>query len=110
MYLLYIKPGVDKIFIKLVKTLHFIDFIKKVQPSVTLISFKLLDNVTEDELISVAKNQLKRTNSSLVIANDLKNIDKNNINHKALMITNKDEVDRVETKKEISSYIYNFIK
>ena len=99
----------EEIYIKLVKTPKIIDFIKKVQPEIKLISFKLLNNVTEVELVNVAKNQLKRTNSSLVIANDLKNIDKNNINHKALMITNKDEFDRVETKKDIAEYIFNFM-
>jgi len=99
----------EEIYIKLVKTPKIVDFIKKVQPNINLISFKLLDNVTEEELINVAKKQLKRTNSCLVIANDLKNIDKNNINHKALMITDKDEFDRVETKKDIAEYIFNFM-
>lgn len=102
-----ISSNVDNLFIKLTKTPKIIDMIKQWDANIKLISFKLLNGVEEEELINVAKKQLDRTNSDLVIANDLVNI--KNGNHRALFIQ-KDNYKVVENKINIANEIFNFIQ
>ena len=102
-----ISSNVDNLFIKLTKTPKIIDMIKQWDANIKLISFKLLNGVEEEELINIAKKQLDRTNSDLVIANDLVNI--KNGNHRALFIQ-KDNYKVVENKINIANEIFNFIQ
>jgi phosphopantothenate-cysteine ligase len=97
----------DNLFIKLSKTPKIVDLIKTWDPNINLISFKLLNNVSEEELITVAKKQLDRTNSNLVIANDLFKI--RDGNHKAFFIE-RDSIKIVEGKDNIAYEILSYIK
>lgn len=99
------KSDNDEVYLRLVRTPKIIDSIKKISPSTLLISFKLLNDVPEDELIQVARKQMRRTNSSLVVANDLKFIKEGN--HKAIMI-NESGNTIVNSKESIASYIVDF--
>lgn len=96
----------DTMFIQLKKTPKIVDKIKELDPEINLISFKLLNGVDEEELLNVARNQLNRTNSSLVIANDLVNI--KNGNHRALFVE-KDTHTIVEGKSNIANSIFDYI-
>lgn len=102
-----ISSNVDNLFIKLVKTPKIVDMIKELDTNINLISFKLLNGVSEEELINVAKKQLIRTNSDLVIANDLVNI--KNGNHRALFINKDDSIKIVEGKDNIATQIKYYI-
>ena len=95
----------DVVFLKLTKTVKIIDSIKKIQPSTKLISFKLRDSISAEKLISIGQDQLKRTNSSLVIANDVSLIRKGN--HIAHAITT-DKVTSLGSKREIAKFIYSY--
>ena len=101
-----ISSKADTMFIQLKKTPKIVDKIKKWDKNIKLISFKLLNGVSEDELLEVARKQLHRTNSSLVIANDLVNI--KNGNHKALFVE-KNRYTVIEGKSNIANEIYRCI-
>lgn len=96
----------DSMFVQLKKTPKIVDMIKQWDNNIKLISFKLLNGVSEEELINVAKKQLDRTNSDLVIANDLVNI--KNGNHRALFVE-KDKFVVVEGKSNIANSVFDYI-
>lgn len=101
-----ISSNQDNLFIKLVKTPKIVDMIKQLDSNIKLISFKLLNGVPEEELIEVGQKQLERTNSSLVIANDLVNIKKGN--HRAIFIK-ENGYKIVEGKDDIANQITEFV-
>ncbi len=90
--------------IMLSPAIKIVDEIKKINPKVKLVSFKLLANVSEEELIKVAVNQLTRTNSTLVVANMMEKVEK--ITHEAIVIDQKQTLEKVKTKQEIVNYVY----
>ena len=92
------KSNNDEIFLKLVRTPKIVDKIKNWFPKTKLISFKLLNNVSSEELLNVAKKQKERTNSDLVIANDLSKI--RGGNHIGYFIG--DTLKEVRSKEKIS--------
>jgi len=101
------KSDNDEIYLKLVKTQKIIDGIKNLFQNASLISFKLMNNVTEEDLIQTARNQAKRTGSDVVIANDLKII-KEGV-HKAFAVSENSET-LLNGKQEIAEYIVRFKK
>lgn len=102
-----ISSNMDNLFIKLVKTPKIVDLIKKFDNNIKLISFKLLNGVSEEELIEVARKQLIRTNSEFVVANDLVNI--KNGNHRALFVGKNEEIV-VEGKEKIADKIVSYLE
>ena len=92
--------------IVLKKTPKIISIIKNISPNTHLIGFKLLDSVSEEKLIMVAKNLKEKNKCDLVVANDLSNI-KNNI-HKAYLIG--DNIERANSKEEIAKKLVRRIK
>ena len=99
------KSDNDEIFLKLVKTPKIIDGIKNIFQNASLISFKLMNDVTEEELIQTARNQVKRTKSDVVIANDLKIIKEGT--HKSFAVSENSEI-LLNGKQEIAEYIVKF--
>ena len=67
----------DNLVVMLRKTPKIIGLIKKVSPNIHLIGFKLLNNVTTDELINVAYNLLNKNSCDYVVANDSTKITSN---------------------------------
>ena len=57
--------------IVLKKTPKVIEHIKKLSPFTFLVGFKLLDNVSEEELFDVGFNLLRKNRCNLVLANDI---------------------------------------
>lgn len=51
-----------------------ISIIKKISPFTFLVGFKLLDNVSEDELFDIGFNLLRKNRCNLVLANDISKI------------------------------------
>lgn len=86
--------------IKLKPTPKIISIIKNISPKTYLVGFKLLNNVSKEQLYDVANKLLIKNNCDLVIGNDLANI-KENL-HKALFITKKGIIKEVNSKKEIA--------
>lgn len=97
----------DDIYIHMTKTPKIIHMIKTLSPSTSLIGFKLLENVSEDELIEVANALGKKNQCNYVIANDIKNIHANS--HEAILLKEDEIVKRLHTKKEIAEALYTII-
>ena len=90
----------DSLFIKLKRTPKVISMIKEISPSTHLVGFKLLDKVSEEELINVAYNLKVKNKCDLVLANDLDSI--RNDNHIGYLIRDKDNYLRVNGKESIA--------
>lgn len=90
----------NNLVIVLKPTPKIISIIKSISPETCLVGFKLLDNVSKEELISVAKKLRDKNNCDLVVANDLENIRKGN--HKAYLIDKEDNIEEVNGKDLIA--------
>ena len=73
-----ISSNLNNLFIKLIPTPKVISKIKKWDKNIFLIGFKLLSNVSDEKLIDVSKKLMQKNNCNAVVANDLKNISKQN--------------------------------
>ena len=101
-----ISSNQDNLVVMLRQTPKIINMIKKISPATHLFGFKLLDRVSEEELIKVA-TKLKDTNScDYVIENDLAKIREDN--HEALIIGN--NIEKAYGKKDIAQKISEKIK
>lgn len=90
----------DNLIIKLKPTPKIINIIKNVSPNTFLVGFKLLDNVSEEELIDVACKLKVKNKCDLVIANDLSNIRSGK--HKAFIIKDKSSYIIANDKSDIA--------
>jgi phosphopantothenate-cysteine ligase len=95
-----ISSSESDLIIKLKPTPKIISLIKELSPKSYLVGFKLLDNVSEDELIKVATNIMVKNKCNLVVANDLTNI--RNGEHKAIIIDENNRITRSEGKEDIA--------
>lgn len=64
-----IKSGQSGISIRLKPTPKIIDHIKKINPKIFLVKFKLEVGVRKDRLIEIAFNSMKASNADLIVAN-----------------------------------------
>ena len=90
----------DNLIIVLKPTPKVISKIKEISPNTFLVGFKLLDNVSKDELIEVARGIRDKNNCDLVVANDLNEIRKGN--HTAYIIDKDDNQIKASTKEDIA--------
>lgn len=84
------------------KTPKIISLVKEWNPSIHLIGFKLLVDVSEDYLIEIAKQNLIKNQADLIIANDLTQI--STYQHRAIFVE-KDHLQTVQTKEEIANLL-----
>ena len=95
-----ISSNQDNLIIKLKKTPKIISLIKDISPNTYLVGFKLLDNVSEENLIDTAVKLKDKNNCNLVVANDLENIRKGN--HKAFIIKTSNDYIIASGKEDIA--------
>ena len=95
-----ISSDLNDLILVLKPTPKIISIIKDISPATTLVGFKLLDNVEENELIKVAKELRDKNKCDYVIANDLANIRQGN--HKALIIDKNDNITKSYGKEDIA--------
>lgn len=98
----------NNLVIVLKPTPKIISIIKNISPSTYLVGFKLLDGVSKNELIEVAKKLRDKNNCDLVVANDLWDI--RNGNHIAYIIGKDDMVDEANGKENIAKALVRRIK
>lgn len=98
----------DNLVLVLKQTPKIISLIKKLSPNTHLVGFKLLENVTEDYLISIATKLMEKNNCDYVVANDLKNIKQGQ--HKAILIDNYQNKTYLNTKEEIAQELIKVIQ
>lgn len=90
----------DNLVIVLKPTPKVISHIKKFSPNTKLIGFKLLDNVSDEELIDVGYNLLLKNECDYVVANDLSKIKAGN--HKAFIINKEKAIINASSKDDIA--------
>ena len=102
-----IKSGREKLLLRLKPTIKIVDRIKKWDPNILLVKFKVEANLQKRELIERAYKSMLDSNADLMVANDLRDIkDKG---HKAFIINSKKEIIVCKTKKEIAKNLLNII-
>lgn len=98
----------DNLVIMLKKTPKIIGMIKELSPETKLIGFKLLNNVSEKELINVAYNLLLKNKCDYVVANDATKIFEQK--HDALFVdANKNIAFHATTNEEIAAFMSTII-
>lgn len=71
-----VASGKDEWIIRLIKTPKVIEMMKKIDPNIFLIGFKLEVDKTKKELVKIAHETLLKSNADLMVANDLKDLQK----------------------------------
>lgn len=97
----------DNLIVVLKPTPKIISLIKKISPQTFLVGFKLLDGVTKERLIDVAKKLRDKNNCDLVVANDLSSIRKGN--HTAYIIDKQNNEIEVIGKGNIAKKLASWI-
>lgn len=95
------QDDVQVLFLK--KTPKIISLVKKWNPAIRLIGFKLLVNVTKEELLKTARASLIKNQAEIIVANDLTEI--SNQEHSAYLV-GKDTVIQAQSKEEIAQLLY----
>jgi len=95
-----ISSNASDLIIKLKPTQKVISMIKRLEPDVKLIGFKLLNSVTEEELCNVAWELLKKNDCDYVVANDLATI-RQGI-HKGIIINKEYKKAYADSKEDIA--------
>ena len=98
----------DNLVIVLKQTPKIISIIKDLSPQTYLVGFKLLDGVSKEELISVAKKLRDKNKCDLVVANDLVTI--RNGEHIAYIIDKNNEIDESHGKDDIAKKLVRRMK
>ncbi|MGT2826764.1 phosphopantothenate--cysteine ligase [Streptococcus himalayensis] len=88
------------------KTPKIISYVKDWNPTISLIGFKLLVDVSREELLDVARRSLIHNQADLIVANDLADIGTEQ--HRAYLVE-RDKVTPVATKEEIAQTLYSYI-
>ena len=89
------------------KNPKIISLVKEWNPAIQLIGFKLLVDVSSEELIQVARESLVKNHASMIVANDLTKIQ--NGQHQAYLVTD-NHVLEASTKTEIAEAILNHLQ
>ena len=95
------QDDVQVLFLK--KTPKIISLVKKWNPDIHLIGFKLLVDVSDEELLKIARASLIKNQAEIIVANDLTEI--SNKEHKAYLVGN-DTVTQAQSKEEIAQLLY----
>ena len=95
------QDDVQVLFLK--KTPKIISLVKKWNPDIRLIGFKLLVDVSKEELLKTARASLIKNQAEIIVANDLTEI--SNQEHSAYLV-GKDTVIQAQSKEEIAQLLY----
>ena len=101
-----IKSGRKDLIIKMKPTIKIVDYIKKWDPSVVLIKFKLQVNSKEKELIKIAKKSMAKSKADIIVANYLLKMTNNK--HIAFIISN-EEIKKIDTKNNLAKELLKTI-
>ena len=101
-----IKSGKKDLIIRLKPTIKIVDLIKKIDPNVFLVKFKLEVDLTEKKLIDIAFKSMLQSKADLIVANDFKTVIKN---HKAFIIDRERRVTSCSSKETIAEQLIKSI-
>ena len=102
-----IKSGRDNLMIKLKPTIKIVDKIKKWDPSIFLVKFKVEFNLQKKKLIDRSFKSMILSSADLMVANDLKDMTEKG--HKAFIIDTNKKIIPCNQKKEIANNILDVI-
>ena len=88
------------------QTPKIISQVKKWNPNIRLIGFKLLVDVSKEKLLAVARASLVKNQAEIIVANDLDHI--SNHQHHAYLVK-QDSVIEATTKEEIAQLLLTHI-
>lgn len=103
-----ISSSLSEVFIKLVPTPKVISKIKEWDKNIFLVGFKLLSNVSKENLLEVATAMLKKNDCDAVVANDLKDISAEK--HKAYILKKDGNIVDAQTKDEIAERLSEIVE
>ena len=98
------KDNYQVLFLK--QTPKIISQVKKWNPNIRLIGFKLLVDVSKEELLTVARASLTKNQAEIIVANDLSDISDNQ--HRAYLVKI-NSVIKADTKEEIAQQLVTHI-
>ena len=93
----------DDVQVLFLKKTPKIILVKNWNPAIRLIGFKLLVDVSNEELIKTARDSLIKNQAEIIVANDLTEI--SNHGHRAYLV-GKDTVTQAQSKEEIAQLLY----
>ncbi|MCK4376962.1 MAG: hypothetical protein KAV97_01950 [Actinomycetia bacterium] len=103
-----VASGKDEWTIRLIKTPKAIKIVKEINPDVFLVGFKLEVGKTRKELVKIAYKTLLKSDADLIIANDLKDLERGE--HIAYFVNPKGEIIDIQTgKKNIAKKLIELI-
>jgi phosphopantothenoylcysteine decarboxylase/phosphopantothenate--cysteine ligase len=107
-----IKSNSEKLTIHFRKTIKIVDLIKKIDPNIFLVKFKLEVNTSKEKLISIAKKSMDHSMADIIVANDFNCIGKK---HKAFILDKNENLHdcvgkEVISKKLLDLVLFNFKK
>ncbi|MGX6961315.1 phosphopantothenate--cysteine ligase [Vagococcus xieshaowenii] len=93
----------EHLILRLKKTPKIIKMIKEIQPNTTLVGFKLLVDVSEEHLLTIAHQLLEKNDCDYVLANDLTSIEGDQ--HTGYLVAPDKQLRVAHTKPEIAKLI-----
>ena len=102
-----IKSGKKSLIIKLKPTAKIVDLMKKLDPKIFLVKFKLEVDLTEKQLIDVAYKSMMSSKADLIVANDFKTVI---ASHKAFIIDKDKKIKEVNGKEKIASELFKLLE
>jgi len=103
-----IKSGKSKLMIRLRPTIKIVDFIKKLDPSIFLVKFKLEVDVPEKKLIDVSYKSMLKSRADLMVANNMETVERYK-GHEAFIIDPKKNIKRIVGKEKIATELLGMI-
>lgn len=101
-----IKSGKKSLVIKLKPTIKVVDLIKKIDPKIFLVKFKLEVALREKELLKIAYKSMMDSCADLIVANDFRDIKGK---HKAFIIDKEKKIIACEGKKDIAKKLLTLV-
>lgn len=103
-----IKSGKSKLIIRLKPTIKIVDLIKKLDPSIFLVKFKLEVDLPKKKLIDVSYKSMLKSNADLMVANNMETVEKYK-GHEAFIIDPKKNIKKVIGKDKIALNLLKII-
>lgn len=100
-----IKSGKHNLIITLNPTVKIVDQVKKWDPDIFLVKFKLEAGISPEELINIAFESMMKSKADLMVANEFAETSEKY--HRAYIINPKKEVKKVVGKENIAKQLLN---
>ncbi|MDR0922550.1 MAG: phosphopantothenate--cysteine ligase [Lactobacillales bacterium] len=98
----------EKLIVVLQKTPKVIQMIKEMQPQTILVGFKLLVDVSNEQLVHVALESMKKNHADFILANDLHSISGDK--HTGLLVRPDGDYKVASTKQQIAKLIVQSVE